>query len=69
VVDTGSRSDDALWLVNQVIAMLVIVCFVVLTMFMYMDMLATKAEVKDQLEKIDRMRKQVEKEKKQEDVK
>lgn len=54
---------------NQVIAMLVIVCFVVLTMFMYMDMLATKAEVKDQLEKIDRMRKQVEKEKKQEDVK
>lgn len=49
---------------TSLISLVTVLCMVLLIAFMYSDILDTKHEIKQQLEKMDRLRKEVEKERK-----
>jgi len=63
VVSDSEGSGDALGFLINIIALFVIVLLVALMSFIYLDILTTKHEVREQVQAMDRLRKEVEKSK------
>ena len=60
-MDDREGSDGALGILIAMISMAVVLFLMALTAFMYIDILGAKMEVKEQLIKLERLRKDVEK--------
>ncbi len=63
MVSDSEGSGDALGFLINIIALFVIVLLVALMSFIYLDILTTKHEVREQVQAMDRLRKEVEKSK------
>lgn len=63
VVSDSEGSGDTLGFLINIISLLVIVLLIALMSFIYIDILTTKHEVREQVQAIDRLRKEVEKSK------
>ena len=60
-MDSGEGSDGALGILIAMLSMAIVLFLLVLTAFMYIDVLGAKAEVKEQLVKLEKLRREVEK--------
>jgi len=60
-VDAREGSDGALGVLIAMLSMAIVLFLLVLTAFMYIDVLGAKAEVKEQLVKLEKLRREVEK--------
>lgn len=63
MVSDSEGSGDTLGFLINIISLLVIVLLIALMSFIYIDILTTKHEVREQVQAIDRLRKEVEKSK------
>ena len=61
MVDSGEGSDGSLGILIAMLSMAVVMFLLVLTAFMYIDILGAKAEVREQLVKLEKLRREVEK--------
>lgn len=64
----GEGSGDALGFLINILAMAMVLIMMAVSAFIYIDILSVKAETKEQLLKIDRLRKQIEQQAKKEDA-
>ena len=60
-MDAREGSDGALGVLIAMLSMAIVLFLLVLTAFMYIDVLGAKAEVKEQLVKLEKLRREVEK--------
>jgi uncharacterized membrane protein len=63
VVSDSEGSGDALGFLINIISLMVILLLMALMSFLYLDILSAKHEVREQVQAIDRLRKEVEKSK------
>ncbi len=63
MVSDSEGSGDTLGFLINIISLFVIVLLIALMSFIYIDILTTKHEVREQVQAIDRLRKEVEKSK------
>ena len=68
MVSNSERSGDSLGFLINIISMLVVLLLTAIMSFIYLDILTTKHEVHEQVQAVDRLRKEVEKSK-QENIK
>ena len=61
MVGADSGSNDALGILIAMISLALVLFLMALTAFMYVDILGAKAEVKEQLVKLERLRSEVKK--------
>jgi hypothetical protein len=61
VVDDREGSDSAVGILIAMVSMAIVLLLMVLTAFIYIDILGAKMEVKEQLIKLEKLRREVEK--------